>query len=332
MLGAAPVATALTVATAVAVLGGGALAAVTLGGFSAPVAVYIAHKRLSVYGEAALANARGLYARDPSRGIEALRNVAHSKALPEFRIEAATDLAEARLGHADIRGAIDALTIHEPDAKNARRRRNWTAGLRGELLRSILSWLSPGSFVEEGVAGSDAFDEMNAGPHGLALLSMLRVLERASEPDDGELAAAWRNLVSTGLGGLYPMLYIIALAVAAERLPHLQDEFHERLESDEPGQLRDVLRQLFPRMHLLDGGGYRVAAAEEPLDSETAIAVPPPAKLTALAEPVSLVPPGSDAPMTFMTTYATVITVATGLGIGIGGGFVGFFLGLFSCL
>ncbi|MEM6293865.1 MAG: hypothetical protein AAGA54_21495 [Myxococcota bacterium] len=332
VLGAAPVTGGLTVATAVALVGGGVVAAALLGGFSAVLAIYLAHKRLSVYGQTALANARGLYARDPVRGLEALRKVAHSRALPEFRLEAATDLAEARLGHADIRGAIEALTIHEPDAKNARRRRNWEAGLRGEVLRAILSWLSPGSFVDEGVAGSDAFDEASADPHGVALLSMLRVLERASEPDDGELDAAWRNLRSTALGSLYPLLYVIALAVAAERLPHLQDEFHERLEADEPGQLRDVLRQLFPRMHLLDGGGYRVAAAEEAFESETAIAVPPPPELTALADPHSLVAPGSEAPMTFLATYASVITLATGMGFGIGSGWIGFFLGLFSCV
>ncbi len=237
-----------------------------------------------------------------------------------------------------MRGAIDALSIHEQDAGKYRRRRNWETGLRAEALRSILAWLSPGSFTESGVAPSSAFDEVGIheqGVHdeGQALLSVLRLLERASEPDDGAIAAAWRDARGTGVSRMYPTLSTIALAVAAERVHHLLDTLHERLEGDRGPHYRTVLRQLFPRMQLLDVGGYRQASADEPLALPGATAVAAPKALVKMATALDLAAPRSEAPFTFAATFGTMLAVSFAGGL-LGGsvlieGVVGAFLSLY---
>ncbi|MCR9165677.1 MAG: hypothetical protein ACE37F_08155 [Nannocystaceae bacterium] len=301
--------------------------------FAVPVASLAANNRLSSRGKGALAQARILYVRDTERGLAALEAVAQSGALPEVRLEAAALVAQHRIETGDIRGAVDALSIHEQDAGKLRRRRNWEVGLRGEVLRSILAWLSPGSFVESGVAGSDAFDEREITEEGQALVALLRVLERAAETDDGALATAWRNARGANLSGLYPTLYAVGLAVSAERLHHLIDRLHEVLDGERGEFYRGVLRQLFPRMQLLDAGGYREASPEDPTVMTQAVTVAAPKEVVALARPGDLMPPASFAPQAFAGTYGTIIGLATisglAMGSGVAGAVVGFFMSVY---
>ncbi len=310
-----------------ALLGGGA-AAVAAGVLAAPVALVVAHNNLTNRGKAALARARLLHAQETQRGLAALEAVAQSGALAEVRLEAAGLVAEHRIESGDLRGAIDALSIHEQDSGRTRRRRNWEVGLRGEVLRSILAWLSPGSFVESGVAGSDAFDERDITDEGRALVALLRVFERASETDDGALASAWRDARGANLSGLYPTLFVVGLAVAAERLHHLIDRLHEVLDGERGDFYRSVLRQLFPRMQLLDGGGYREASPEEPTTITQALTVAAPKQVVALARQEDLVPPSSFAPKAFAGTYGALIAMSTIAGIALGSGVAGAVMGL----
>ncbi len=333
MLFGAPAAGGFGVGTLLAVLGAGSIASVLGGALAIPVALFIANDRLSNRGKKQLLAARHAYALDTARGLAALETVAQSGALPEVRLEAAALVAEHHLELGDVRGAIDALSIHEQDAEKLRRRRNWETGLRAEVLRSILAWLSPGSFTASGVAPSEAFDEQGIHDEGRALIAVLRVLERASDPDDGALASAWRDARGTGVSRMYPTLSTIALAVVAERVHHLLDPLHERLEGPRGEHERGVLRQLFPRMQLLDAGGYRQASAEEPLSVQGAIAVAAPRALVKLAQSSDLPVPRSEAPLTFVATFGALVLTSIVAGLAGGsvliGGLIGFALSIY---
>lgn len=313
--------------------GTGGVGAVVGGLFTVPLTIAYANHRLTNRGKSKLAAARLSYLHDTVRGLGALEGVAQSGALPEVRLEAAALVALHKIEQGDVRGAIDTLSIREQDATKSRRRRNWEVGLRGELLRSILAWLSPGSFAESGVAPSDSFNEKDIDEDGRALLGLLRVLERAAEPDEGALAQSWRDTQGTGLHSLFPTLHIIGLAVASERLHHLLDALHERLDGDRGDHFRSVLRQLFPRMQLLDASGYREASLEEPVSMTRTLAVAAPKAMVALAKQDSLVEPGSEAPATFAATYTAVLTMCATAGL-IGGsmaigGIIGVFMSIY---
>lgn len=314
------------------VFGTGGIAAVVGGMFTVPLSIAYANHRLTNRGKAKLAAARMAYMQDTARGLAALETVAQSGALPEVRLEAAGHVALHRVEQGDVRGAIDILSIHEQDAAKFRRRRNWEVGLRGELLRSILAWLSPGSFAESGVAPSDAFNEKDIDEHGRALLALLRVLERAAAPDDGALAQSWRDTRGTGLHSLFPTLHIIGLGVASERLHHLLDPLHERLDGDRGDHFRHVLRQLFPRMQLLDASGYREASPDEPLSMTRTLAVAAPKEVVALAKLDTTSEPGSEAPATFAATYSAVLALCAAAGLAGGSVAVGAVVGVFMSI
>lgn len=329
----APAAAAIGSGVLLAVLGTGGIGAVVGGMFTVPLTIAYANHRLTNRGKAKLAAARMAYLRDTASGLAALETVAQSGALPEVRLEAAGHVALHRIEQGDVRGAIDTLSIREQDAGKFRRRRNWEVGLRGELLRSILAWLSPGSFAESGVAPSDAFNEKDIDEHGRALLALLRVLERAAEPDDGALAQSWRDTRGTGLDGLFPTLHIIGLGVASERLHHLLDALHERLDGDRGDHFRNVLRQLFPRMQLLDASGYREASPDEPLSMTRTLAVAAPKEVVALAKLNTTAEPRSEAPAAFAATYSAVMALCAAAGLAGGsvaiGGVVGVFMSIY---
>ncbi len=314
------------------VFGTGGVGAVVGGMFTVPLTIAFANHRLTNRGKARLAAARMSYLHDTARGLAALETVAQSGALPEVRLEAAAHVALHRIELGDVRGAIDTLSIREQDATKFRRRRNWEVGLRGELLRSILAWLSPGSFAESGVASSDGFNEKDIDEEGRALLALLRVLERAAEPDDGALAQSWRDTRGTSLQSLFPTLHIIGLGVASERLHHLLDSLHERLDGDRGDHFRTVLRQLFPRMQLLDASGYREASLEEPVSMTRTLAVAAPKTVVALAKQSSALEPSSEAPATFGATYAGILAVCAALGLAGGSIAVGAVIGVFMSI
>lgn len=323
----APAAGSLTTGTLLALVGAGALGSVMGAVLAVPLSFLIANHRLTNRGKKALAQARLTYVQDTQRGLAALENVSQSGALPEVRLEAAALVALHRLETGDVRGAIDALSIHEQDASKFRRRRNWKVGLHGEVLRSILAWLSPGSFVEQGVAASDAFDERDIDDEGRALVAALRLLESAAESDDGQLANAWRNVRGTRMSGLFPTLHIVTLAVAAERLHHLLDALHERLDGDNGEFHRTVLRQLFPRMQLLDASGYREASLEDPVAMTQAHTIAAPKPIVALARQDELQAPSSEAPRAFGLTYGATLGVATFAGLVAGSAGIGLLVG-----
>lgn len=327
----APAAAAFGTGLLLALAGAGPVAA-AVALFTVPFASLFANDRLSSRGKKPLARARLLYVEDTQKGLAALEAVAQSSALPEVRLEAAALVAQHRIELGDIRAAVDALSILEQDLGKSRRRRNWEVGLRGEVLRSILAWLSPGSFVESGVATSDAFDERDITDEGRALVALLRVLERAAETDDGALASAWRDARGANLSSLYPTLYVVGLAVSAERLHHLIDRLHEVLDGERGEFYRGILRQLFPRMQLLDGGGYREASPEEPTTISQALSVAAPKQVVALARQDGLVPPPSFASQAFAGTYGTIIGLSTIAGLALGSGAAGGIAGLFMSL
>ena len=327
----APAAASFGTGLVLALLGAGA-GAVAGALIAVPIASLVANNRLSSRGKGALAEARLHYVQDTERGLAALEAVAQSGALPEVRLEAAALVAQHRIETGDIRGAVDALSISEQDVGKFRRRRNWEVGLRGEVLRSILAWLSPGSFVESGVAGSDAYDERDITDEGRALVALLRVLERAAETDDGALASAWRDARGANLSGLYPTLFVVGLAVSAERLHHLIDRLHEVLDGERGDFYRGVLRQLFPRMQLLDAGGYREASPEDPTTITQTLSVAAPKEVVALARQEDLMPPASFAPQAFAGTYGAVIGMSTIAGLALGSGAAGAVVGLFMSL
>ncbi|MGH1345376.1 MAG: hypothetical protein ACRBN8_27685 [Nannocystales bacterium] len=329
----APIAGALGSSALLAlVFGTGGLGAAVAGMFTVPLTIAFANHRLTNRGKASLAAARASYLRDTAQGLAALETVAQSGALPEVRLEAAALVALHRVEQGDVRGAIDTLSIQEQDIDKARRRRNWEVGLRGELLRSILAWLSPGSFAESGVAPSDAFNEKDIDEDGRALLALLRVLERAAEPDEGALAQSWRDSRGTDLQQRFPTLHIIGLGVASERLHHLLDALHERLDGDRGDHFRDVLRQLFPRMQLLDASGYREASLEEPVAMTRTLAVAAPKAVVALAKQNDAIAPTSEAPATFGATYTGILMVCSALGLAGGSVAVGALVGVFMSI
>lgn len=328
----APAAAAIGCGVLLAVLGTGGIGAVVGGMFTVPLTIAYANHRLTNRGKAKLAAARMAYLRDTASGLSALETVAQSGALPEVRLEAAGHVALHRIEQGDVRGAIDTLSIREQDAGKSRRRRNWEVGLRGELLRSILAWLSPGSFAESGVAPSDAFNEKDIDEHGRALLALLRVLERAAEPDDGALAQSWRDTRGTGLHSLFPTLHIIGLGVASERLHHLLDALHERLDGDRGDHFRNVLRQLFPRMQLLDASGYREASPDEPLSMTRTLAVAAPKEVVALAKLNTSGEPRSEAPAAFAATYSAVMALCAAAGLAGGSVAIGAVVGVFMSI
>lgn len=316
----APVATAVAVATVTSGLG---VASVLLGALASPLGSLGADHWFQERGKPRLRKANALYLADPERGLAALEQIVLSNALPEVRLEAAARIAIHGLAHGNVARAIEVLSMREQDLDTPRRRRSWSAGLRAEVLRAILAWLSPDSFTDSGIAPSDAFSEEGADGEGLALLAVLRLLERASGHDDGPLAAAWSDVLGTELEVTLPSLYVIALAITAERLPHLLEELHDRLREDASGAHHALLRSLFPRMQILADGGYRQMLPDEPVEGAvTSLAVVAPATLQALAEPTEaeLLPvTRSAAGVAFAGTYGA-ITLGTFLLCAMAGG------------
>ncbi|MEM7158511.1 MAG: hypothetical protein AAF799_37070 [Myxococcota bacterium] len=324
----------IAVGTAIALVGSGiglGVGAAALGVLASPFGTLGAHHWFSARGKSNLRRAQQLYAHDTARGLAALQRVAASGALPEIRLEAAARVAIDALSRGDVVAAIEALSLREQDIDAFRRRRNWEAGLRAEVLRSILAWLSPGSFTDSGVASSEDISDAEADTEGAALLAALRVLERASEPDDGPLAIAWSDVEGSTLEAELPTLHMIALAVTAERLHQLLDDFHDRLRRDGSGNYRQLLRRLFPRMQIIDEGGYRHMSPDDPVGGATSLAVVAPTELQELAQPIAadLVPASrGTAAATLLTTYGIVFAASTVLTLAAGGpGFVGALIG-----
>ena len=280
----APCGVGLSVAIAGELLGLG-IGAYLFGSIAALVAMYTANHIFSERGKARLAKAQSLYQTEPTRGVAALEGIVASTALPEVRVEAAATIALTRIEQGDIEGAVEALSFHEQDIDHARRRRSWQTGLRGEVLRSILAWLAPGSFVDSGVALVEAFPDDPEDDEATALLAALKALECASRGAEGPLAAAWRDVEGSCLRDCLPTLHIIVLAVVAERLTYLQDELHERVYGDSTGLYRGLLRRLFPGMQILDEGGYRVISPEVDGGDATSLAVLAPLEVTELVRP-----------------------------------------------
>ncbi len=316
----APVGLALTVAVAGELLGLG-LGSYFLGCLAAPLAMFVANHAFSERGKPRLAKALSLYQAEPTRGLAALRAIAASAVLPEVRLEAAATIALARIERGDIEGAIEALSIHEQDIDRPRRRRSWETGLRGEVLRSILAWLSPGSFMDSGIALVEAFADDPEGEEGTALLATLRALECASRGADGPLAAAWGDVEASCLRSSLPTLHIIVQAVVAERLSYLQDELHARVHGDPTGLYRDLLRRLFPNMQILVEGGYRVISPEVDTDDTASLAVLAPLEVSELVRvtDADMVPVSRGAlKAAFMASYgsiAALCVVATLFGL-----------------
>lgn len=277
----APLGALLSVVVAGELLGLG-VGSYFLGCIAAPFAMFAANHMFSERGKSRLAKALSQYEAEPTRGLAALEGIVASAVLPEVRLEAAATIALARIERGDIEGAIEALSIHEQDIDHLRRRRSWETGLRGEVLRSILAWLSPGSFLDSGIALVEAFPDDPAGDEGTALLATLRALECASRGTDGPLAAAWSDIEASCLRSRLPTLHIIVQAVVAERLSYLQDELHARVHGDHTGLYRDLLRRLFPNMHILVEGGYRVISPEVDGDDTASLAVLAPLEVSQL--------------------------------------------------
>lgn len=316
----APVAMAVAVATMTSGLG---VASILLGAVAAPLGSLGADHWFQERGKPRLRKANALYLLDPERGLLALEQIALSNALPEVRLEAAARIAIHALGVGNVARAIEVLSLREQDLDTPRRRRSWSAGLRAEVLRAILAWLSPDSFTDSGIAPSGAFRDEGADAEGLALLAVLRLLERASDQDDGTLAAAWSDIQATELEATLPSLYVIALAITAERLPHLLEELHDRLRKDQSGVHHALLRSLFPRMQILVDGGYRQMLPEDPIEGAvTSLAVVAPATLQALALPTEaeLQPvTRSAAGVAFAGTYGAIVLGSWVLGMLAGG-------------
>jgi hypothetical protein len=131
---------------------------------------------------------------------------------------------------------------------------------------------------------------------------------------------------------LFPTLCVIGLGVAAERLHHLLDRLHDVLEGEKGEFYRGVLRQLFPRMQLLDSSGYREASPEDPTTMTQALSVAAPKQVVALARQDGLVPPPSFASQAFAGTYGTIIGMSTIAGLALGSGAAGAIAGLFMSL
>lgn len=322
-----------------AALGSGALGT-GIGVLLAPFASLAANHWYQDRGKGRLQAARKLFLTDPERGLVALQAVVDSNALPEIRLEAAARLALDALERGEVAQAIERLNVHEQDLGTLRRRRSWEAGLRAEVLRAILAWLAPDSFTEVGIVRYEEFDGDSADEEGAALLAVLRVLERSSEPDNRALASAWADAASCGLEHESPALYIVALAVAAERLPELIDQLHDRLQEDTNGTYRALLRRLFPRMQLLGEGGYRQMTTEDPADASTALAVVVPPELATRAEPTNaeLVPVSrGNVALSFLSAYGLVIgtsmllsAVVSGTAVGLGvGAAIGFMMSIY---
>lgn len=250
---------------------------------------------------------------------------------PEVLLEVAAHRAIRELEAGNVQAAVDALSIRERDMHRQRRRRNWTHGLRGELLRSVLAWLSPSHFAEEGVARASAFPERGADDQGLALLAALRVLEAASEASDEVLEHTWAAAQASALKAELPMLYTVTLAVTAERLHAHAEELRERVLSDASGRMRGLLERLFPSMRIWVEGGYREASPEAPAVVTQALALVPPPSLVALAEPTPET--GELSSNQFMVASGSA-ALATGLAVGgvmglASGGLAGLGLGLY---
>lgn len=297
-------------------------------------------------GKKPLARALMQRALDPVRGDAALEAIAASRRwLPEVRMEAAGLLAFDALERGDVGRAIELLDFDEGDHHLIRRRRNWETGCRGEVLRSILAWLSPGSFTHSGVAPSSAFPPPRDEPEGEALLAALAVLEAVGQTppggDEGRVAAAWQDVSGSGLARFAPTLDLIVTAVAAQRLPRLQDELFERLRNDPDGKRRALLRRLFPRIVLPGESGYRGVSEEVvELPDERGPELDAPEAITALATmPESALAPVSRAPVAgiFAAVYGSIFGAGVLLGaitggpVGAGiGGFLSLLLGIYA--
>jgi len=297
-------------------------------------------------GKRTLSQALAMRERDRPASNAALEAVvANRRWLPEVRVEAAGVLAMDALDRGDVARAVSLLDFDEGDRDLIRRRRNWDTGCRGEVLRSILAWLSPGSFTEIGVATASDFPPPRDHPEGAALLSALALLEAVGQStedgEDGRIAAAWQDVRGSELSIYAPILDLIVTAVAAQRLPRLQDELFERLRNDPEGRLRALLRRLFPRMQLLGEAGYR-GVSEEPTESpdEPVPDVDAPEQITALARmPDAALAPVSRAPVAgiFAAIYGTLFGLGSLVGLmaggGLGavlGGFVAMIMGIYA--
>lgn len=310
-------------------LGSGAL---LVGACATPVGMAATSYMLSGRGKKRLKRALDLHLADPQLGLAQLQQIAASNALPEIRVEAAGRIALDALQGGEVAAAIEALSIREQDSHLPRRRRNWETGLRGEILRSILAWLSPGSFADGGIAHSDAFPDDGSDPEGVALLAALRLVECAGHDDDTALASAWSDIAGSGLEHELPTLHVITHALAAERLHHLMPELHDRLGADDTGLYRRLLRQLFPRMPLAVDGGYRAITPDLVAeDAATSLALVAPTALQTLATPgdADLVPVsrGSTAAV-FAGTYSLFVVTS----ILLGGGWLGMMAAVFMAL
>jgi hypothetical protein len=335
----APVAAAAGSAGVLALLGLGPAAPV-LGFFlGAPAGLFGANWYFENRGKRRLAAALRLHSASPDRGKQELAAIAGSRAwLPEIRLEAAARLAIEAFENGEVSAAIQHLDLGEQDHHQHRRRRSWEAGLRGEVMRAILAWLSPDRFGEYGVARSETIREPEDDAEGAALLAALRVLEAAGRPDDGPLLAAWNDTRGSELRVLLPTLHTVVSAVTAERIPHLADALHQRLRDDQTGRLRALLRRLFPRMQLLVDDGYRGVSADPNLDAERAgLEIVAPEELTALARPddASVAPlrGGSSTARIFGFVYASAMLMGallTIVGAPLALGLVaGFFMALY---
>jgi hypothetical protein len=312
---------------------------VMLGIFGAPLGLWGANHYFEHRGKQRLAQALRLHALEPGRGRMALELLSATPAvLPEIRLEAAARVALDAFEAGDIASAIKALTIGEQDIDRPRRRRNWQVGLRAEVLRAILAWLSPDSFTDCGVAPRKAFSDDGADPQGVALLAALQLLETASLGDDGALAAAWNDVEASPLEQMLPTLYVLVQAVASQRLEHLVDPLRERLRHDPDGKHRQFLHRLFPRMHLDAQDGYRGVSQDPPERGEhTSLEVIAPQELTELArlEGSELMPlTRGTAAKAFLKVYASfalggMIVAGTSGGALLLGAFTGLIAGLY---
>lgn len=280
--------------------------------------------------------ARASLASNPERALGILTRWARSAAPAAHRLEAAGHVAVLRLDAGDVAGAIDILRFETRDESRPVHVRSLERGLIGELMRSILAWLSPGAFPR--VAGAAAFELRPEQREGLSrpgdvdefsdLVQLLRVLESAAGDNREAALLAWRECRDSDLGRRFPGLLLIAHAAAARRLPELRDELESHLSSNPDAQ--GFLQKVFPEF----GAGsvrdiYREAAlpADGGDEADRALAiVSAPERVTLAASQVAR-------PNDYRAITTSVLWrwMAIGGGVGIGmiglgalaGGFVG---------
>lgn len=233
-------------------------------------------------------------ARDRESGLSAMRELVAAPA-DDVATEARGRLALDALTRGELAEAIELSRTSRYNPGLERQRRALGRGLLGELVRSLLAWISPDRFVR--VAHSSAFrldahQREGASEDALeefqALVAALRVLE-ATAAEPGARRVAWEATRRTELMTRLPAIGLLALAYVVQTTPALQGELDEALARASPAE-RALLERVFTRYRAQReelGDVYRAAPAElAPSESSRALALVAPVELIdAVAQP-----------------------------------------------